>query len=106
MILELVSFRLQPGISQEHFLSAVADVDEFLAGRPGYLGRQVYRSGDGTWLDLVRWHDLPSAQAAAQAIRADRRCDAFLGCIAESSTTMTHAGLVHGHGHAPDQAIP
>ncbi len=102
MILELVSFRLRPGVEQGRFEPALAAVDDFLAGQPGFLSRQVFRADDGTWFDLVRWRDLDSARNAAAAIRSDDRCRDFLDCLDPASVTMTHAQLVRSHELSAD----
>ncbi|MGW3240321.1 hypothetical protein [Streptomyces olivaceus] len=98
MILELVSFRLRAGVSEEQFNEAVRSVDIFLAERSGFLSRQVLTvGGDGSRVDLVWWSTLEAAQSAADAIRSDSRAASFMACLDPASVSLSHARLTHSH---------
>jgi heme-degrading monooxygenase HmoA len=101
LILELVSFRLRAGVSEEQFNEAVRAVDTFLAKRPGFLSRQVLTvDADDSRVDLVWWSDLADAQGAADAIRSDPHAASFMACLDPASVDLSHARLMHSR---PDQ---
>lgn len=96
MTLEFVRFMIRDGVTDEQFLEASRGVDAYLAARPGFRSRQLYR--DPThWIDLVWWSDLAAARSAAAGIAADPRGKAFLDAIAADSVVMSHAELRSEH---------
>ncbi|NIZ59532.1 hypothetical protein DL239_00920 [Sedimentitalea sp. CY04] len=77
---ELQVFRLiEPGSELEflypttepEFLTAAEDIQTELAAQPGFTDRELFRTGDGWWLDLVHWTAKDAADAAKAAIMAD-----------------------------------
>ncbi|MPY57146.1 antibiotic biosynthesis monooxygenase family protein [Streptomyces spongiae] len=102
MILELVTFRIRPGVSEEQFAEAVRSVDGFLTEQPGFLSRQVLTvEGDRSHVDLVWWEDLAAAQAAAESIRKDPRAASFMSCLDPTSVHLSHARLTHSRPEKP-----
>ena len=102
MILELVTFRLRAGVSEEQFIEAVRAVDTFLTDRAGFRARQVLRTeADGGWVDLVWWADLAAARSAADAIGQDPAAASFMACIDPASVQVSHSELTHARPEQP-----
>ena len=80
---EVVTFRLVAGAD-----AAVTEVP--LRGQPGFLRRRLVQSADGTWTDWVEWRDMPSAQAAAEAMMAAPAFGPFMALIDPDSVVMRH----------------
>ena len=66
-VLELVLFKLNPGVSDAQFLAALEATTQDLQRQPGYLRREVRKDADGTWADLVYWQSRAQALAAMNA---------------------------------------
>lgn len=71
---------------------------EFLAGREGFLGREVYRTGPGEYSGVIRWE---SEEARAMASRAWAGHPLAAGLDSLAAPTGHAAGeLVHRDGPA------
>ncbi len=69
-VLEMVLFRLQPGVSQETMLVLADEMQNWLNEQPGYLSRELFMGEDGQWLDTVHWASMSEALAASERIFA------------------------------------
>lgn len=64
----LVTFRLRPGTYDDAFRELNATVRDVAESTPGYLGRRVWESTDGTeTLVTYRWESLDALAAFAEA---------------------------------------
>jgi hypothetical protein len=52
-VLEMILFRLQPGVSQETVLLFSDQMQKWLEQQPGYLHRELFMGEDGQWLGSV-----------------------------------------------------
>ncbi|WP_298257982.1 hypothetical protein [uncultured Litoreibacter sp.] len=77
---ELQVFRLVAPGSEIEFLTPTTDVEflasaeaiqEQLAAQSGFVDRELFRTTDGWWLDLVHWHSHEAAEAAKAVVMAD-----------------------------------
>lgn len=89
-IVELVLFRLNAGVADASFLEAADATAGALHKLGGFIRRELLKSADGQWVDLVYWNSMAEAQHAADAIMHLPACRPFLGMIDESSITMLH----------------
>ena len=65
MIVELLTFRLRPEVSEDEVRAREARVyEEFAMQQPGIIRRTTARSVDGEWLVVQLWGDLAAAEAA------------------------------------------
>lgn len=87
---EMVQFRLKPGVDQDAFLTAVADAQAALGRMPGFVSREVLKNDDGLWVDLVHWQSYDQALAAAEAFGSHPELAAFGALIDETQMTMLH----------------
>ena len=56
MLVEIVTFRLANGVSEDEFLAADAGVQQGVAYQtPGMVRRTTARGRDGGWRVVVRW---------------------------------------------------
>ena len=68
MIVQMIRFRLRPETDDEDFLAITAEAGQvFLQTQPGFLGREVCKAEDGSWVGLIRWQDKESCEAAGAA---------------------------------------
>lgn len=89
-IVEVVLFRLNPGVDETEFLAASAGVELFLRGTGGFIQRELLQNEEGQWVDVVHWRSQAEAYAAAEKIMSDPRGQKFGAFIDPSSITMLH----------------
>ncbi len=97
-VLEIVSFRLKPGLSDQDFLALARATEAVVAAQPGFTGRHLMRNEDGLWTDLVNWQSLDLATKAAAVVMAN---PAFAPCgraIDEQTITMQHLPVLWSMG--------
>lgn len=86
-VLELLTYRLQPGLTPDAFLALVAATLPALERHPGLLARTLAHH-DGTWTETIRWTSQAHADAAGQAIRADPAVAPLMQALDLASLTM------------------
>jgi hypothetical protein len=89
-VVEVVTFRLLPGVAEADFLTAAAGTEAPLRATPGFVARRLVRAEDGSWTDLVEWASLAQAHAAAQMVMADPAFAPFMATIDGASVVMRH----------------
>lgn len=93
-VLEIVSFRLSPGITDVAFLAAARGTAALVAAQPGFIRRSLARDEAGIWTDLITWQSLPHATAAAQTVPADPAFAPFGAAIDMGSVEMRHLPIL------------
>ncbi|MEL6679511.1 MAG: hypothetical protein AAFQ51_12455, partial [Pseudomonadota bacterium] len=93
-VIEIVTFRAAPGISEAEMAARAAGTRAAVAAMPGFRKRALSVSPDGTWTDHVEWDSLEHARAAAEQVTREPAFAPFGEAIAEGSVTMIHAHLV------------
>ena len=88
--LEVVTFRLNTGVSEAEFRQAVAPVVTFLARQDGYVRFTLANKSDGSWVNCVEWRDLASAKAASEIVMTAPDCRAMMAAIDPSTVVMDH----------------
>ena len=68
-VLELLTCRLQPGLTPDAFLALVAATLPALERHPGLLARTLAHH-DGAWTETIGWTSQVHADAAGQALMA------------------------------------
>lgn len=67
-IVELTTFELKEGVSNEVFLESAQKMQkEFLSTQEGFIKRTLVQSEDGTWTDIVYWEKHESCELAMKA---------------------------------------
>ena len=102
-VAEIVTFRLNAGVSDTEFVDAAKTTEGFVQRSQGFRTRRLSRNPDGTWTDYVEWANMASAQAAAQALGQDPDVAPFLAAIDMDTVTMRHETILwHMGAYAPD----
>jgi len=92
-ILEIATFRLKPGVTEEQLRDAFDACTRFLQRCRGFRGRRLLREPDGElWTELCTWSDPGAARAAAQAFWQDEDAAAFRQAI---DVTAPEASMRH-----------
>jgi len=65
MFVEVAQFKANPGVSDEKVLVASQKVhDNYLSMCKGFVSRELLKSEDGTWMDVVHFETFSDAKAA------------------------------------------
>jgi len=89
-VLEIVHFRVKPGVSDEQVLAASTQTQEWISQCPGYLARELSKTTEGQWIDIVHWRTLAEAQAAAQQIMQEPCAAPFMALLDPTQVTFYH----------------
>lgn len=91
VIVEVSQFRLVPGTDEQAFLEAAAATQSgFLAEQEGFIGRDLLRTDDGSWMDIVRFESGEAAQVAFEGFAGHPGVEAFESMLDPGSVSMTH----------------
>jgi heme-degrading monooxygenase HmoA len=89
-VLELVIFKLNPGVSDEVFISALEATTKDLERQPGFIRREARKDPDGTWVDLVYWQSRDQALEAMNASQGFTSMAAFAAAADFQNAQMLH----------------
>ncbi len=88
--IEVVIFRAKTQYTDEQVTEALELINPVLQDFPGFISRQLSKSEDGQWMDLVRWESLALAQQAATKIMQQEVAGEAFKVIEESSMQLYH----------------
>lgn len=94
-VLELATFKLQPGVTEDQFIAANESVSRWASRQPGFVSRHLsYNSEEDTYIDVVYWESLAAAQAADALSMKSEECAPLFGLCDPESVRLVHAGPV------------
>ncbi|MCF6326370.1 MAG: hypothetical protein L3J21_03645 [Devosiaceae bacterium] len=65
-VIEVVTFKLNKGVSEYEFLKAVSASSEFIKTLDGFILRRLSCDDGGNWLEHVEWENLAHAEAGGK----------------------------------------
>jgi hypothetical protein len=94
-IVEWAPFRSTPSVSDEVILARSEALQrDFLEQQPGYVRRELLRSADGLWVDLVYWKDQASVDEAMRAAETSEACKAYFQLMVGANGANPGEGLL------------
>lgn len=81
--MEITTFRLAADTTLKSFISANADVDQWLAQQPGFILRRITQRPDGLITDMLLWRSTRDGERAAH------------GIVTELADSPVHAAIDH-----------
>lgn len=91
MIVEVSQFRPVPGTDEQAFLDAAETTQSgFLGEQEGFIDRDLLRTDDGSWMDIVRFESGEPAQTAFAGFAGHPGVKAFESMLDPASISMTH----------------
>ena len=101
-VIELARIRLKAGISEDRLI-AVSDQfqKDFLAHVDGFLGRDLMRGADGTYMDIVRWSSAQAAEAVMAVAMTSPACRAYFDRMqmsSDASEGVAHMQVLRRYG--------
>ena len=94
-VMEIVSFRLNPGVEAEDFRNAASAVDSLLRARGTASARRLVVDDDGLWTDIIEWASMAEAKSAAEDLVQDPLFAPFGAMIDPSTVNLRHAPVQH-----------
>ncbi len=89
-VVEVVTFKLMPGVSDADYVEATAKTGEFIGRMRGFIDRRLSKGADGVWMDYVIWADLAAArEAGAKFPQAECTAD-VIRMIDPATLVMRH----------------
>jgi len=65
-VAEIVTFELNPGVTDDAFLALMRPSEGFTSYAPGFVSRKLSKGADGAWTDYVVWGSMEAAKDAAR----------------------------------------
>jgi hypothetical protein len=94
MVIELVSLRVRPTVSDADFVCAADSATTFLSSCPGFVRRRLAKDDVDAWVDYIEWRTREDAVAAAKRFNRAPETRAFSEAI-EPGSVVTHHLSVH-----------
>lgn len=90
-IVEIAQFKIKPGITDEEMLKASQEAhDGFLKKHKGFISRELLKSEEGIWIDIVHWESIEDAEAAMKNFLGHPSTKKFEQIIDTSTVKMMH----------------
>lgn len=94
-VYELVTFRLNPGVTADALRTVAAEADPHIRRFPGLLSRELLHDAErGEWMELCRWASLEQALAAAEQVMGMPEFAPYFALMDPASITMRHVPIV------------
>lgn len=92
--IEIVNFRLAPGVSDEAFVKETMSMERnFLGKLHGFLDRDTGKSSDGDWVVVLHWASPEDAQASMDKFVGNPGTKTFTDMIDMPTFKMTRYEL-------------
>lgn len=101
-VVEIVMFRPLDGVAGDEVLAAAERMTAVLRGMRGFVTRDLAVSGDGRWLDLVRWRDPDAAARAARATLSMDVCREYTALMDPAQREFVRLATAPGGADARD----
>ncbi|MFE7509333.1 hypothetical protein [Promicromonospora sp. NPDC057488] len=95
-VLEITTLRPAPGLTPEDFVTANADIDDYLRRQPGFLWRRIAVRDDGTVVDVVACDSMTHARAGAGGITGEMGDSPVHDAIDQSTVDWQLTTVLHG----------
>lgn len=92
--IEIVTFDLAPGVSDETFIAETKTMErEFLGKLPGFVDRDTGKSAEGGWIVVLHWASAEDAQSSMNKFVEAPGTKAFTATIDMSTFKMVRYTL-------------
>ena len=89
-IVEIGIFKVIAGTTDAQVLSASAELGAKLREMPGFIDRELSKSADGEWLDILHWRTMAEAQTAGEQVMTWPCATAFMAMLDMSTLKLSH----------------
>jgi len=94
-IIEIVTFRLGTGVTEEQFLVEDNKVEkDHVVKQPGFISRETARGEDGECLVVVHWQSAADAEASMNSFSSAPGASAYMSLMDSPTLKMKRYGKV------------
>lgn len=93
--LEVTTFKLRQGLSLHDFITANADVDEWLIRQSGFRSRYISQRDDGLVADVLHWDSVSEGERAMHRLLEELADSAVHECIDQRTVKWSIAPISH-----------
>ena len=94
-IIELATFRLKAGVTEEQFLAEDSNVEkDHIVKQPGFISRETARGEDGECLVVVHWRSAADADASMNSFSSAPGASAYMSLMDSATLKMKRYGKV------------
>lgn len=95
-VIEWAGFKLAEGVEESALLAASDTLQTgFLAQQKGFLRRDLVKTTDGQWVDVVYWASMAEAEVAMQTSMENPACLTYFQLMANADHNDPSAGVMH-----------
>jgi hypothetical protein len=91
LIAEIHIARLKAGVSESAFLKVAEAIMPDVIAMDGFVSRQLLKSADGQWVEMIYWRSMADAERAAKAFEALPSGQAMIDVVDLTSLTVLFA---------------
>jgi hypothetical protein len=92
--IEITTFKLA-GYTCKEFITANADIDEWLKAQPGFQSRRIAEQEDGTIVDMLVWDSVAKGTDAMHRIMTEMGHSAVHGMIDQGTVSWSCIPVKH-----------
>jgi len=93
--LEVTTLRPAAGLTAADFITANADIDEYLKRQSGFQWRRILEAADGTIIDIVAYESMGQARSGAAGISGEMAASPVHATIDHSSVDWKLTTVLH-----------
>lgn len=93
-IVEIGIFKVISGTTDAQVLAASAELEGKLREMPGFIDRELHKSVEGEWLDVLHWRSMAEAHSAAEQVMTWPCAATFMGMLDMKTLKLSHYTLV------------
>ncbi len=87
---ELVVFSAKAGVSDERIVKSAEGMLDTIQKWQGFISRELIKTADGKWVDIVHWNDLEAALAAQHKAMQSDSCLLFFSLLEQNNQQIFH----------------
>jgi hypothetical protein len=94
-IIEMVTFALAEGVTEQDFMTANAQFETFLNAQTGLLYRSLAKQHNSKlYIDVIYWASLHDATRVQQAFYDSPECQRLIEYIDKDTVELTHSQVI------------
>jgi len=91
-VIEILTFRLQEGASEEEFVALSKHMQNtFVSKQVGYISRTTSKTEDGNWQIAVHWNTMADSEVSMAGFGSAEGAEGFLGLIDMETFKLSHS---------------
>lgn len=94
-VVEVVTYKLREGLSEDDYLKAVEATFPFLCKTDGFVRRALSKGEDGTWVEFVEWTNLDAAKAASELAMSEPTLADFMSAADMETMTFNYYDIAY-----------